>query len=62
MKQDTHEVLLEIREMLKVLVNEQQQLMKDIKDLKEEQRKLKEEVRLSNFVLNNISFKSEIIN
>lgn len=55
-------LLIEIRDMLKMLVDGQKKLEKDIMDLKEEQKKLKEEVRLSNFVLNNINTRTEIVN
>jgi|GEM_PF-1063463 len=62
MKQDIYLVLVEIRDMLKGLSQEQQQLIETIQELKEEHEKLKEEVKLNNFVLSNISFKDGLIN
>lgn len=62
MKQDVSAVLIEIMDMLKVIADGQQQLEKEVRELREEQKKLKEEVKLSNFVLNNISLRNEIIN
>lgn len=62
MEDGTHSVLQELRDMLKILGERQESLIKDINELKDNQRKLEEEVRLSNFVLNNFSFRSELIN
>lgn len=62
MKQNEYEVLVEIKEMLKVIMDEQQQLMKEVRALKEEQKKLGEEVRLNNIVLSNIHARNEILN
>lgn len=55
-------LLVEIRDLLKVMSDEQQKLVKDIRELKDEHKKLKDEIRLSNFVLNNIAVRNEIIN
>lgn len=60
--ESNNKLLVEIRDMLKVLMDDQQQLMRDVKELKEEQRRLRDEVRLSNFVLNNMAIRNEIIN
>ena len=62
MKYDNNALLIELHDMLKVMSEEQQKLVRDIRELKDEQKKLKEEVRLSNFVLNNITARNEIIN
>lgn len=62
MYQDNDALLLEIRDLLKLVGEEQQKLVNEIRELKDEQRKLKEEVRLSNFVLNNITSRNEIVN
>lgn len=55
-------VLVEIREILKAVINGQDELVREIRELKEVQRKLHEEIRLNNYVLNNISTRSEILN
>lgn len=60
--QEADSILIEIRDMLKLLMEEQEKLAKDMYELKEEQRKLKEEVKLSNFVLHNIGIRNEIMN
>ena len=54
--------LAEIRDMIKILTEKQDLLVQEINQLKEDQRKLMEEVRISNFVLNNITMRSEILN
>jgi cell division protein FtsB len=56
------ELLKEIYNMLKVLTDGQEQLQKDIKELREEQKRLKEEVKFSNFVLHNMGLRNEIAN
>ena len=55
-------LLAEIRDLLRVLTEEQQKLIADVRDLKSENKKLRDEIRLSNFVLNNIAARNEIIN
>jgi hypothetical protein len=55
-------LLVEIRDLLKGMSDEQQKLAKDIRELKDEHKKLKDEIRLSNFVLNNIAVRNEILN
>lgn len=55
-------MLMEVREMLKVVSDRQIQLMEEISQLKEDQKKLLEEIKISNFVLNNITVRSEILN
>jgi cell division septum initiation protein DivIVA len=59
---DKDALLVEVRDLLKIVADEQQKLLNDIRELKDEHRKLREEVRLNNFVLNNITARSEIIN
>ena len=53
--QSSNALLVEIRDLLKVMAEEQQKLIKDVRELKDEHKKLKDEIRLSNFVLNNIT-------
>jgi DNA gyrase/topoisomerase IV subunit A len=55
-------ILVEIREMLKVLSDRQEYIMKNIDELKEQNKKLSEEVKINSFVLNNITPRNEIIN
>ncbi|MEN8905872.1 MAG: hypothetical protein ABF289_07940 [Clostridiales bacterium] len=55
-------VLVEIREMLQVLSDRQEYIMKNIDELKEQNKKLSEEVKINSFVLNNITPRNEIIN
>jgi hypothetical protein len=55
-------ILVEIRDLLRVISEEQQQLLSDINDLREEQQKLHEEIKTSNYVLGNIALRSEIVN
>ncbi|MCX7921276.1 MAG: hypothetical protein N3B21_04530 [Clostridia bacterium] len=62
MNEEYNSILIEIREMLKVLADEHEKLMKTVVELREEQRKLREEVKLSNFVLNNFTLRNEMIN
>lgn len=61
MKND-NALLIEIRDLLKIMAEDQQKLVKDIRELKNENKKLRDEIRLSNFVLNNIAARNEIIN
>ena len=61
MKND-NALLIEIRDLLKIMAEDQQKLVKDIRELKNENKKLRDEIRLSNFVLNNITARNEIIN
>ena len=62
MSSEYDSLLMEIRDLLKIMEEEQRKLSGEIKELKDEQKKLKEEIRLSNIVLNNISLRNEIIN
>jgi predicted nucleic acid-binding Zn-ribbon protein len=55
-------LLVEIRDLLKTLVESQKQLGNDISNLREEYKKLKEEIRLSNSVLNGLNARNEIVN
>lgn len=57
-----NDLLIEIRDLLKVMTEEQQELVKDIRELRNENKKLRDEIRFSNFVLNNIAVRNEIIN
>ncbi|MCR4437062.1 MAG: hypothetical protein QHH06_02185 [Clostridiales bacterium] len=56
------ELMLEIRDMLKVISKGQEQILENLHQLKEEQKKLQEEIRINNFVLNNIALRNEMLN
>jgi ubiquinone biosynthesis protein COQ9 len=59
----TDKILIEeLKDMVKVMVEQQELLLKELKDIKVEHKKLKEEVELSNFVLNNISVSKPVVN
>lgn len=62
MEENLGSILMEIRDMLKVLTEEQDKLMKSMKELKDEQKRLFDEIRINNFVINNIIPRSETIN
>ncbi len=62
MKYENNALLAELLDMLKAVSEEQQRIAADIRELREEHKKLRDEVRLSNFVLNNITARNEIIN
>lgn len=62
MEEDNSSMIIEIRAALKLIEERQQLLLTEIQELKKEQKKLFEEIRISNFVLNNISIRNEIIN
>lgn len=57
-----NELLIEIRDLLKVMTEDQQKLVNDVRELRSENKKLREEIRLSNIVLNNIAARNEILN
>lgn len=62
MKEDYGLVAAEIRTALKSIEERQELILSEIRELRQEQKKLHEEVKISNFVLNNISLRNEIIN
>lgn len=62
MKYENEALLVEILDLLKTVSEEQQRIAGDIRELREEHKKLRDEVRLSNLVLNNITARNEIIN
>jgi hypothetical protein len=55
-------ILNEIREVLKVLADGQEQLLSSVKELREEQKKLYNEIRLNNMVISSFPVRNEIIN
>jgi hypothetical protein len=55
-------ILNEILEVLKVLADGQEQLLSSVKELREEQKKLYNEIRLNNMVISSFPVRNEIIN
>ncbi len=62
MKGGNTEVLNEIREILKELVEGQNELLSVVIEIREEQKKLLDEMRINNAGIISIPFRSEIIN
>jgi hypothetical protein len=62
MRENDNGLLNEIRDLLKVLTDEQRNIIEEIRVLKAEQKKIQEDIKLNNFVLNNINFRNEIVN
>ncbi|GAE89148.1 hypothetical protein [Acetivibrio straminisolvens] len=62
MRQEDRLAINEIREMLKVLIEENEKLTNTINELKEEQKKLQEEIKIHNIVLNSLPIRHEILN
>jgi len=55
-------VMLEIRELLKKVSDQQEQLLTEVQEMRLEQKRLHEEIRENNFVLSNIALRTEILN
>lgn len=55
-------IFLEIRDLLKVLIDENEKLTNTVNELKEEQKKLQEEIKIHNVVLNSLPVRNEILN
>jgi hypothetical protein len=62
MSKENDALLLEIRDLLKLVTDEERKLAAEIRELKDQQKRLSEEVRLNNIVLNNITQRNEIVN
>ncbi len=62
MKKDNMESFDEIKAMLKILIDDNKKLLASLREIKEEQKKLHEEVRIQNIVLNSLPIRTEIIN
>ncbi|RCX12965.1 hypothetical protein DFR58_11922 [Anaerobacterium chartisolvens] len=56
------ETLNEIRDMLKILMDGQKQILEGINEIKSDQKKIQDEIKLSNFVLNSITLRNEMVN
>jgi hypothetical protein len=55
-------IFTELRDMLKVLIDENEKLTNTVNELKEEQKKLQEEIKIQNIVLNSLPIRNEILN
>jgi len=62
MKKSNVESFDEIKEMLKILINDNKKILADLREIREEQKKLHEEIRTQNIVLNSLPIRSEILN
>ncbi|HHV28709.1 MAG TPA: hypothetical protein GXX73_03740 [Clostridium sp.] len=62
MRQEDRLAINDIREMIKVLIEENERLANTINELKEEQKKLQEEIKIQNIVLNSLPIRNEILN
>lgn len=56
------QLLIEIKEMIKVISDRQEWIMKSVNELKEENKQLKEEVKVNSFVINSMTPRNEIVN
>jgi hypothetical protein len=56
------EDISELRDMIRVLINENEKLTNIVNELKEEQKKLQEEIKIQNIVLNSLPARNEILN
>ncbi|MDQ2085019.1 hypothetical protein RBH29_01020 [Herbivorax sp. ANBcel31] len=62
MKQQEKIMLDELKEMIKVLIEENDKLKVTVGELKEEQKKMQEEIKIQNIVLNSLPARTEILN
>lgn len=62
MKKDNMESFDEIKDMLKILIDDNKKILASLSEIKEEQKKLHEEIRIQNIVLNSLPIRTEIIN
>lgn len=62
MRQEDKVAFNELKDMIKVLINQNEKLTNTINELKEEQKKLQEEIKIQNIVLNSLPIRTEILN
>ncbi|AEV68848.1 hypothetical protein [Acetivibrio clariflavus] len=62
MKKDNMESFEEIKTMLKIIIDDNKKILESLREIKEEQKKLHEEIRIQNIVLNSLPIRTEIIN
>jgi hypothetical protein len=59
---ELRQLLMEIRDMLKSITERQDIIMRSVSELREENRKLKEEIRSSAYSVNNTSHRNQFMN
>lgn len=52
----------DLKDMLKMLLDDNKKILECLNELKEDQKKLHEEIKFQNIVLNSLPIRSEIIN
>lgn len=62
MKKENAESYGEIKEMLKLVLEDNKRIIEHLNELKEEQKRIQEEIRIQNIVLNSLPIRTEIIN
>lgn len=62
MKKENAESYVEIKEMLKLVLEDNKRIIEHLNELKEEQKRIQEEIRIQNIVLNSLPIRTEIIN
>jgi len=62
MKKENVESFEEIKAMLKIIIDDNKKILESLRQIKEEQKKLHEEIRIQNIVLNSLPIRTEIIN
>ncbi|NMB34299.1 MAG: hypothetical protein GX992_08785 [Clostridium sp.] len=62
MRQEDRQNINEIKDMIRILTEENERLVHTINELKDAQMKLQEEIRIQNMVLNSLPIRAEILN
>ena len=62
MRQQEKTMLDELKKMIQVLIEENEKLNVAVSELKEEQKKMQEEIKIQNIVLNSLPARTEILN
>ncbi len=62
MKKGNIESYSDIEDMLKLVLDNSKKILECLSELKEEQKKLQEEIKIQNIVLNSLPIRTEIIN
>lgn len=52
----------DLKQTLKVIMDNQKMILEEMAEIREEQKKLLDEIKISNFALGAIAFRNEIIN
>ncbi|HPD00188.1 MAG TPA: hypothetical protein PLA01_02430 [Acetivibrio sp.] len=62
MRQEDRIFINEIKNMIEFLIKENEKLTDTVNELKEEQKKLQEEIKIQNIVLNSLPIRVDILN